>query len=365
MSRRVYLLSSQPLPTVPNLTRGHLRRECKQPNQPLTILYATWQLKRKTILNYKKRHVWTPYWTRTIQLCLMNLRVKEKATVHRVLPPEPPPRRIPRARRRRRSRLPRQSLPRLGILKILSKRNNKDHKDFVFERIRRWFLYWNIYRLWNNHFTRLSLLRSKCPNPSILTILPVLVINVNHVKDVKRSPQKSDGGYEWCISEKTIFLDREITSFRDFKSEIKQLLIEANKSVELWKERCRTLEWNRDVWCKRVRELEKKFYCTSCVNQYQTVKTSNNESCLCFKRIVSLLFSWWRKIIFSTLVCMILQDIQHIIYMTQSPTRIVSHMTHLVFEKWMPHYNVVALIFNKFFSQNKIIKIWNWETRII
>ena len=110
----------------------------------------------------------------------MNLRVKE------------------RARRRRRSRLPRQSLPRLGILKILSKRNNKDHKDFVFERIRRWFLYWNIYRLWNNHFTRLSLLRSKCPNPSFLTILPVLVINVNHVKDVKRSPQKSDGGYEWC-----------------------------------------------------------------------------------------------------------------------------------------------------------------------
>lgn len=190
MSRRVYLLSSQPLPTVPNLTRGHLRRECKQPNQPLTILYATWQLKCKTILNYKKRHVWTPYWTRTIQLCLMNLRVKE------------------RARRRRRSRLPRQSLPRLGILKILSKRNNKDHKDFVFERIRRWFLYWNIYRLWNNHFTRLSLLRSKCPNPSFLTILPVLVINVNHVKDVKRSPQKSDGGYEWCISEKTIFLDR-------------------------------------------------------------------------------------------------------------------------------------------------------------
>lgn len=143
-----------------------------------------------------------------IQLCLMNLRVKEKATVHRVLPPEPPPRRIPRARRRRRSRLPRQSLPRLGILKILSKGNNKDHKDFVFERIRRWFLYWNIYRLWNNHFTRLSLLRSKCANPSILTILPVLVINVNHVKDVKRSPQKSDGGYEWCISEKTIFLDR-------------------------------------------------------------------------------------------------------------------------------------------------------------
>lgn len=69
-----------------------------------------------------------------------------------------------------------------------------------------------------------------------------------------------------------------------------QLLKEANESVDLWKERCRNLEWNCDVLCKRVRELEKKFYCTSSVTQHQTVKILNNretfELCIdCTERI--------------------------------------------------------------------------------
>lgn len=53
-----------------------------------------------------------------------------------------------------------------------------------------------------------------------------------------------------------------------------QLLKEANHSVDTWKERCRILEWDRDGWREKTRELIKILYCSTCQKRYQVVKPS-------------------------------------------------------------------------------------------
>lgn len=55
-----------------------------------------------------------------------------------------------------------------------------------------------------------------------------------------------------------------------------QLLKEANDSVDTWIERCRILEWDRDGWREKTRELEKILYCCTCQKRYQDVKKLND-----------------------------------------------------------------------------------------
>lgn len=54
------------------------------------------------------------------------------------------------------------------------------------------------------------------------------------------------------------------------------MLKAANDSVDTWKERCRILEWDRDGWGEKTRELEKNPYRSTFQKRCQDVKTLND-----------------------------------------------------------------------------------------